>query len=204
MREVVQKVYKFNELTEEVQERVLEDHRYLHIDSSDWEEGLCENFKDALYADHFFRAEDASFCVTGCQGDGAGFIGEFETVENAINLAKDFDTKGKIVWNSIKDELLERGEVRVSQFSWAGDGLHEYNTYIEILIDGVPMEEDEKYKEFVEALETWKKEECERLFTEADGEMTYRTSDEYLMDILNDDYYEFYADGTVFFEHKEG
>lgn len=36
MREVVQKVYKFNELEKNVQEEVLERYRYTFVDSLDW------------------------------------------------------------------------------------------------------------------------------------------------------------------------
>lgn len=36
MREVVQKVYKFNELEKKVQEKVLERKRYTWVDEMDW------------------------------------------------------------------------------------------------------------------------------------------------------------------------
>lgn len=44
MREVVQKVYKFEELEKKVQEEVLERYRYTWVDSLDWGEYTKKRF----------------------------------------------------------------------------------------------------------------------------------------------------------------
>lgn len=198
MREVVQKVYKFNELEKKVQEEVMERYRYTWVDSIDWEEYTSEDFTDIMFSDHGFNVDkdSVSFSMYDAEA-GAGFTGEFETVQAAINVAKNFDTKGCIK-ASVFDEIRKYGEVRVTQHSYTNSNPRSWNTYIELLIDGIPMEEDEKYAYFIDALEEWRKEECERLYENAQDDYEYYTCDNYIRTELEEGNYEFLADGTDF------
>lgn len=200
MREVVQKVYKFNELEKKVQEKVLERKRYTWVNAMDWWAYTLEDFEATMYADLFHVDEDSVSFALYSQDAGAGFTGEFETAQAAINIALAFDLKGDVNKASILDEIREYGEVRVSHNSWSNTCPRKWNTYIELLIDGVPMEEDEKYAPFVKALEKWKDEECSRLYTTLEEKCDYLTSDEYIIEqLMNEDAdYEFYADGTEY------
>lgn len=198
MREIVQKVYKFNELEKKVQEEVMERYRYTWVDSLDWEEYTSEDFTDIMLSDHGFVVDkdSVSFSMYDAEA-GAGFTGEFETAQMAINVAKNFDTKGCIK-ASVLDEIRKYGEVRVSKYSWVSSNPRSWNTYIELLIDGIPMEEDEKYAYFIDALEEWRKEECERLYENAQADYEYYTCDNYIRTELEEWNYEFLADGTDF------
>ena len=199
MREVVQKVYKFNELEKKVQEKVLERERYAYVDGMNWWAYMIEDFGNIMYADHLFCVdEDSVSFALYSQGAGAGFTGEFETAQAAINVALAFDLKGDVNKASILDEIREYGEVRVSHNSWSNTSPRKWNTYIELLIDGVPMEEDEKYAPFVNALEEWKDEECARLYENAQDAYEYYTCDNYIRTELEEGNYEFLADGTDF------
>lgn len=201
MREVVQKVYKFNELEKKVQEKVLERERYAYVDGMNWWAYMIEDFGNIIYADHLFCVdEDSVSFALYSQNAGAGFTGEFETAQAAINVALAFDLKGDVNKASILDEIREYGEVRVSKLSYSNTSPRNWNTYIELLIDGVSMEEDEKYAPFVKALEEWKDEECSRLYTALEEEYDHLTSDEYIIEqLMNEDAdYEFYADGTEY------
>lgn len=201
MREVVQKVYKFEELEKKVQKEVLERYRYTWVDGMDWSEYTLEDFGNTMYSDHLFRVDEDSVSFSLYSQDaGAGFTGDFETAQAAINVALAFDLKGDVNKASILDEIRENGEVRVSHNPWSNTRARDWNTYIELLIDGVPMEEDEKYAPFVKALEEWKDEECARLYTALGQEYDYLTSDVYIIEQLmdEDENYEFYADGTEY------
>ena len=199
MREVVQKVYKFNELESKVQEKVLERKRYAYVEEMNWWAYMIEDFGNIMYVDHLFCVDEDSVSFDLYSQDaGAGFTGEFETAQAAINVALAFDLKGDVNKASILDEIREYGEVRVSKLSYSNTSPRNWNTYIELLIDGVPMEEDEKYAPFVKALEEWKDEECSRLYTALEEEYDYLTSDEYVRQELAEGNYEFLADGTDF------
>lgn len=154
-----------------------------------------------MYADHLFGVdEDSVSFALYSQDEGAGFTGEFETAQAAINVALAFDLKGDVNKASILDEIREYGEVRVSHNAWSNTSPRNWNTYIELLIDGVPMEEDEKYAPFVKALEEWKDEECAKLYVMLEREYDYLTSDEYIIEQLmdEDENYEFLENGTDF------
>ena len=198
MREVVQKVYKFEELERKVQKGVLERYRYTWVDSPDWGEYTKEDFIYSMFSEHGFEVDEDSvtFCVYDTEA-GAGFTGEFKDAQAAINVATNFDTKGCIK-ASVLDEIREYGEVRVSHNSWSNTIPRKWNTYIELLIDGIPMEEDEKYAPFIKALEEWKNEECERLYENAQADYDYYTCDNYIRTELAEGNYEFLADGTDF------
>ena len=140
--------------------------------------------------------DSVTFCVYDTEA-GAGFTGEFKDAQAAINVATNFDTKGCIK-ASVLDEIREYGEVRVSHNSWSNTIPRKWNTYIELLIDGIPMEEDEKYAPFIKALEEWKNEECERLYENAQADYDYYTCDNYIRTELAEGNYEFLADGTDF------
>lgn len=198
MREVVTKVYKFEELERKVQEEVLERYRYTWVDSLDWGEYTKEDFTYTMFSDHGFEVDkdSVSFCLCGAEA-GAGFTGAFKDAQAAINVAENFDTKGCIK-ASVLDEIRKYGEVRVVQYSWTRSNPWAWNTYIELLIDGIPMEEDEKYAYFIDSLEEWRKEECERLYENAQADYEYYTCDNYIRTELAEGNYEFLADGTDF------
>lgn len=201
MREVVQKVYKFNELERKVQEEVLERYRYTWVDSLDWGEYTKEDFTYTMFSEHDFEVDEdsVSFCPCGAEA-GAGFTGEFKDAQAAINVAECFDTKGCIK-ASVLDEIRKYGEVRVEKDSWTSSNPRAWNTYIELLIDGIPMEEDEKYAYFIAALEKWRKEECDRLYENAKADYEYYTCDNYIRTELAEGDYEFLADGTDFVQN---
>lgn len=198
MREVVQKVYKFEELEKKVQEEVMERYRYTWVNSLNWEEYTSEDFTYTMFSAHGFNVDkdSVSFSLYDAEA-GAGFTGEFETAQAAVNVAKNFDTKGCIK-ASVLDEIRKYGEVRVAKYSWVSSNPRSWNTYIELLIDGIPMEEDEKYAYFIAALEEWRKEECERLYANAQADYEYYTCDNYIRTELEEGNYEFLADGTDF------
>ena len=105
MREVVQKVYKFEELERKVQEEVLERYRYVWVDSLDWGEYTEEDFTYNVFSDHGFEVDKdgVSFSLGDAEA-GAGFTGAFKDAQAAINVAENFDTKGCIK-ASVLDEI---------------------------------------------------------------------------------------------------
>lgn len=198
MREVVQKVYKFEELSKEVQTKVVDKYRYTFVDSSNWSEYTSEDFMYTLLHEYGFNVDEdsVSFSLYDVE-EGAGFTGTFDIIEYAIKIAKRFDTEDHIS-DDVLDEIRKYGEIRVALNAWNSTNPRSWNTYIELLIDGIPMEEDEKYADFITALEDWRKEECARLYENAQDDYEYYTCDNYIRTELEEGNYEFLADGTDF------
>lgn len=198
MREVVQKVYKFEELSKEVQTKVVDKYRYTFVDSSNWMEYTRVDFMFTLLHEYGFNVDEdsASFSLYDAE-EGAGFTGTFNIIEYAIKIAKRFDTEDCIS-DDVLDEIRKYGEIRVAQNAWNNTNPRSWNTYIELLIDGIPMEEDEKYAYFIDALEEWRKEECQHLYENAQAAYEYYTCDNHIRTELAEGNYEFLADGTDF------
>ncbi|GAA6389616.1 hypothetical protein [Dialister sp. i34-0019-2H8] len=198
MRVVAQRVYKFEELSTEVQTKVVDKNRYTYVDSCDWWNYTCEDFMYTLLHEYAFNVDEdsVSFSLYDAE-EGAGFTGTFDIIEYAIKIAKHFDTEDHIS-DDVLDEIRKYGEVRVALYAWNNTSPREWNTYIELRIDGIPMEEDEKYADFITALEEWRKEECQHLYKDAQDAYEYYTCDNYIRTELTEGNYEFLADGTDF------
>lgn len=198
MREVVQKVYKFEELSEEVQNKIVNEHRYYFVDDELWTLCTDEAFTDDMLHIYGFETDKdgMSFSLYDT-GEGAGFTGTFKNIEYAIKVAKHFNTEGHIS-AGILDEIRKYGEVNVCRYPWTTYATREYNTYVELRIDGDPMEDDETYSKFVDALEEWRKEQCASLYDIALSTYEYYTSDEYVRQGLIECDNEYLADGTKF------
>lgn len=196
MREVVQKVYKFEELSKEVQTKVVDKYRYTFVDSFNWSECISENFMYTLLHEYGFNVDEDSVSFS-LDDEGAGFTGTFDSIEYAIKIAKHFDTEDHIS-DDVLDEIRKYGEVRVVKYSWTSQSTMDWNTYVELLIDGNPMEEDEKYDDFISALEEWRIEQGDSLYENAQAAYEYYTCDNYIRTELAEGDYEFLADGTDF------
>ena len=72
MRQIAVNVYKFDELSDEAKEKVLEKHRDINVDDSHWYEFTMEMWKEKLKEAGFDDAE-IHFSGFWSQGDGACF-----------------------------------------------------------------------------------------------------------------------------------
>ena len=198
MREVVQKVYKFEELSKDVQAEVVDKYRYTFVDAFNWGEYIGEDFIHTLLHEYGFNVDEDSVSFTLYDvAEGAGFTGTFDSIEYAIKIAKHFDTEDHIS-DDVLAEIRKYGEVRVAKYSCESHAAMDWNTYVELLIDGNPMEEDEKYDDFIAALEEWRIEQCDSLYGNAQAAYEYYTCDNYIRTELEEGNYEFLADGTDF------
>lgn len=77
MREETIKIYKFEELSKEVQTKVLDKHRDWNVDSPDWHEYIFQSFYHLLEAGGFKNPE-IHYSGLWSQGDGASFDAEID------------------------------------------------------------------------------------------------------------------------------
>tara|TARA_Y100000389_G_scaffold189593_1_gene213528 strand:- start:2208 stop:2807 length:600 start_codon:yes stop_codon:yes gene_type:complete len=77
MRKAEIKLYQFNELPENVQERIIEKSRYTLVEDQSWYEPILEGFiEDMKELDHDISGKDVRFSGFYNQGDGASFTTE--------------------------------------------------------------------------------------------------------------------------------
>lgn len=73
------KVFKFKELSEDVQEKVIENNREVRMNDECYTEQISEGFKETL--EERGLPTDTSWSLSNCQGDGVAFYGSIDLVK---------------------------------------------------------------------------------------------------------------------------
>lgn len=200
MREITIKVYTFDELTKEVQEKILERYRYKWIpDYYDAEHPTIKEFVHTLIEQGFTVNKMTFSLYCDCRG---GFTGEFVDTQAAINAAFEHGLKENTISKDALNEIRKSGVVAVSKKNRKIRPTYRSNTHITLLIDGTPMTGEEKYLPFVRALEEWKEEECWEIYKKAEEDYRYYISDTFIKKMILMNGYEFYENGDEYVENK--
>lgn len=200
MREITIKVYTFDELTKEAQEKILERYRYKWIpDYYDAEHPTIRKFVHTLTRQGFAVNKMTFSLYCDCRG---GFTGEFVDTQAAINAAFAHGLKENTISKDALNEIRKSGVVAVSKKNRKIRPTYRSNTHITLLIDGTPMTGEEKYLPFVRALEEWKEEECWEVYNKAEEDYRYYISDTFIKKMILMNGYEFYENGDKYVENK--
>jgi len=82
MRTIELKLYQFDELPEDVQERIIEENRYIVVEDQSWYEPILEGFiEDMKELGHEIDPGDIHFSGFYSQGDGASFTTEHSSLD---------------------------------------------------------------------------------------------------------------------------
>lgn len=83
MKTIEIKVYSFDELSEEAQQKAIESNRHFNVEYEDWYECVYDNFKEQALKEGF-NVSKIYFSGFWSQGDGAMF--EYDGIEDSIVL----------------------------------------------------------------------------------------------------------------------
>ena len=200
MREITIKVYTFDELTKEAQEKILERYRYKWIpDYYDAEHPTIREFVHTLTEQGFTVNKMTFSLYCDCRG---GFTREFVDTQAAINAAFEHGLKENTISKDALNEIRKSGVVAVSKKNRKIRPTYRSNTHITLLIDGTPMTGEEKYLPFVRALEEWKEEKCWEVYKKTEEDYRYYISDTFIKRMLLTNGYEFYENGDKYVVNK--
>lgn len=118
MREITLKVYKFEELDEDVQEKVLDDHRYFEVEIGDWWD-----------------------CVYDMAKEEGVKIKAFDTYRMDIEVEVDIDEE------AARKEILESGELGVELLASLDDDEEDEDALEEALEEALELYSKEKNEE---------------------------------------------------------
>jgi hypothetical protein len=182
------KTYTFDELKDEVKEKVLEKYRDINVDYYGWHDFIIDDWKMKL---EDLGYEDVKIYYTGfySQGDGACF-------EANVNIDK---------W--IKKHKAGRkfrkllSEVRAGYYAYIGIK-HNYSYYFststDVVFEGESELSEKAYKQLEEMVE-WIKEEREQLgneiYRDLEKEYDYLLSDEAVIETIKANDYAFLENG---------
>lgn len=188
MRTETKEIYTFEELSEKVQQEVIEKNRLINIDDAGyWYEWTLEDWRERLAEKGFSDAEIwfSGFCS---QGDGACFDAD---VNLDVFLA---DNKFRHL-RKVKDHIF----VSIKKNSYAFHYSHEKTRYVDCYIDGPATGATARLDALVEKLaETIESERyslsCE-IYRDLEDSFDSMISDEAVKETLVENDYEFYKDG---------
>lgn len=184
MRTAEQKIYLFEELSEDVKQRVIDDYRYINVKYDDWWSDTFEMFKEEC-EDIGIYVNDIKFTCFAPHGDGASFVGRVENIDKFLkHIGIDF-------LNSVSDLLT----IEFVRDVW--NYCHKYtcSTYVRFDDDIETMVLDDiEYK-----AEEMRQELCDKLYEYLENSYDYLISDEAIAEALVSTEYEFYEDGQRFY-----
>ena len=192
MREIMKRIYTFDELSDEAKEIAIEKNRYFNVDNTSWSEFVIEDFcrKCAEYGIDVDE-KDVSFTGFWSQGDGASFVGEVDNTELFLQR----------IGVDLPKDISERLIVRFSRIGWRYS--HEYTctTEYEQNFDcDEEIEVEEKYSEqlnsIYEKAEVLRVELCRTLYNTLEQSYCELTSDESIAETMIANECEFYEDGS--------
>lgn len=201
MRNLEFKVYHFEELSEQAKKKAIEDFRR----RGTWEQWdndvLSEYFKERLMEYGFYSDVRIEFSLGYCQGDGVAFYGE---IDFSIWLKNHQDHFTKKELKRLEWLNYEFGIGLSTTRNSYGYHYSHYNTMdINVACDGyIGLRDSDLLDEVLNEVEELLKDEVVELSREFERigyeEIEYKNSDEYIIESIIVNEYEFMEDGSMF------
>lgn len=200
------KTYKFSELDEKVQEKLLDKNRYYHVEDTWWYESTYEDWKEKLECIGFENPK-IYFSGFSSQGDGAVFDADVDHDKVLSYIIYDTEYSHPLLNQTI--DLFEEDElyrIEIVQNSNLNRYSHENTRYVtaehDIDYDGRSDDEidlaDEMCSDFIpELINDLRKDLCFSIYRDLENAYEYLTSDEYWRNWFEEEEL-FLENGTVF------
>ena len=191
MRTITKEVYKFEELNEETQERVIEDNRDINVDYQWWD----FSFDDIKEIGKILGINIKNIYFSGfySQGDGACFEGDYSYEKESVKKIKEYAPLDEELHKIAKDLYLlqKKHFYRLSaNVEHNGHYYHEFCTNITVYDDNISDDTTEGIKEILRSFMQW-------IYSTLEKECEYLTSDEAIKDTIIANEYEFTEEGEM-------
>jgi len=203
MREdtITYKVFTFNELSKEVQSKVLDKHRNWNVESIDWWDGIYEVFYEDLEEKGFSDCK-IWFSGFGSQGDGASFeCKSFDIAKLIQALETRIDNKRFKQYQRFITKLNSFGLFGVTITAGRTNYSHERSRKLTIDSSYMPHKLKRLNKlvnSLEEDLEELRLDLSRKIYKDLNSEYDYLTRDETLKESLEINGMEFLEDGKVY------
>ncbi len=191
MREITIKVYAFNELRKYVKNKVIKNYRSI-IEFDD--EHMIDEFKTILGAIGFYNIK-VRYDGFGSQGDGASFSADFEKSDDVVRKVADINDSHdlKMIVRDFmafipKNRKLSIG-LETSRYQ------HEYTMELK------PIDEEHYYTDAIrdgDRLLILSRQLAKWFFKRLQKEYEYQNEDEFIIEYIKSNNYEFFEDGRLF------
>ena len=193
MREIITKIYRFEELSEKAQSHALEKYRDIFVSDSFWYEDLLEEYMICLEKYGFY---DTKILFSGffSQGDGACFDAQHIDVAEVLNailmtdqayIDREFIRFYTLAnHNAIECDILQRSSYYV----------HAHTRYVGV---DSPFLTEMETKRLEEIIEDFRIDICHTIYNSLEAEYQYQTGDEVLREFFIETECEFYENGKM-------
>lgn len=187
--------YKFAELSTEVQEKVLEDYRYVIVElDNEWYHPIIEGFEEDML--EYGIDPEVSFSGFGSQGDGASFLST--TCDTDLLIRKLYETGHDISENALLDSKDYTIIIRRNDNHYA----HENTMYVNYYSGGgIELFPDEEEK-LTDVVLDWARTKAKELYKNLEKYWDELTSDDEIMEYFEDNEFLFYENGKVIVRNK--
>jgi len=196
------KVYKFDELKSEIQDKVLDDFRWQEVNDDIWYEMELENISN--YLEEEYGIEVASSKIYFDLNEGWLSLGEEVSITNMKNfIMKIIDNKVLVA------QILSNPDWKIENIDLHIGNNGRRGNYIDVLCNGHNYEDGD---------ERWDEEECKKILEEelqidlddcintlnkkmykqVEEQRDYITSDEHIKENIEMNEYKFLEDGSIF------
>jgi hypothetical protein len=201
MKNLEFKVYYFEELNEEAKKKAIEDFRRRGTWKQWDNENLSKYFKERLREYGFYNDVQIEFSLGYCQGDGVAFYGEIYFSKWLKNHQDHFTKKElkRLEWLNNVFGI----EVSTTRNSYGYHYSH-YNTMdIEVTCDRyIDLRDGDLLDEVLNKVEELLEDEVVELSCDLERigyeEIEYKNSDEYIIESIIANEYEFTEDGSLY------
>lgn len=194
-RTVCKEVYKFNELSEDIQGKVVEKHYNINVEFDDWYEFTIDDAKE-IGKLMGIEIKNIYFSGFSSQGDGACFEGYYEYEREGLKKVKDYapvDERLHRIAKDLQDIQRKNFYQLKANVKQSGHYLHEYCTRINVdRYDDKEMTEDaeDKVIEYLRDFMRW-------IYRQLEQQYDYLTSEEAIIETIQANEYEYTEDGEM-------
>ena len=198
MRDINISVYKFDELSKDIQNKVIRRYRDKLADLLD---AYLENIMQREFNNYTnYLGFELAYSLSGCQGDGVSFTGSAESKEELFTLASlVYDNKiPKNILRLINWDIIYKIDLARNSYYY----VHKYTVTISI-IDNYNTNKDychisRAMTEFENAIKRWYLQVCNNLEKTGYDTIENMYSDENIKSYIEENECEFFIDGRDF------
>ena len=200
MRELLIKLYRFEELDKKTQEKVLDDNRYT-LTTGNWYASTLSFWEDNL-TKMGFMSPDIEFSGFYSQGDGAPFTAMCDAVQIMDTMVRCYghdygwDYKQVRLW-------LELSEKDLITFDVHKQNHYPYKNSVNYSVEHLFTDVSDIFvkkcaiKDLSDYFSAWCNELCGAIYEDLQNEYEYLVSDDAIVEFFDANEFEFLADGTI-------
>lgn len=197
MRTTEIKLYKFEELSDEVQNKLIEKNRDVLVQYGDWYHPVLDGFcEDMSEAGHDIDVRDISFSGFCSQGDGASFTTKNGSI-SLRSLLKELGVKMKDLPRGFGKEI-KQGLMTIDIVRWDNRYSHQNTVSVDLNYDGEDEKISQAFFELEDKFESQLREYMIDLYNKLEKYYNELTTDEAVKEELIEIEDEYRETGEVF------